>query len=295
MKKPNLFIIGAPKCGTTSMSYYLSQHPQIFFSKVKEPHYFNTDSNHRFYFDLKSYLSLFKDAKQSDKYIGEGSVWYLYSSEAVDNILNFNPDAKFLVMLRNPVNLFFSLHQELLFGGNENLHSPLDAWMAQEERSKGKKIPIGCSDEKFLQYKKSCSLGNQLETLLNKIDKENLFIITIDELKINPDYFYIELLKFLGVDEIGLSNYDIMNKRKVRRSYMLSTLFHSITKFKRKLGVKKGIGIANTINKFNVKSGVDLNYKDQKKELIPILFNFFRDDILLLEKLTNKNLNHWKK
>ena len=284
MKKPNLFILGAPKCGTTSLAYYLSQHPQIFFSKVKEPHYFNTDSNHRYYFDKKSYLSLFQDAKKSDKFIAEGSVWYLYSDVAVNNILNFNPKAKFIVMLRNPVDLFFSLHQELLFGGTEDLHSP-----------KGEKIPIGCSDEKFLQYEKTCSLGKQLEILLNRINKDNLFIITVDELKINPDHIYIELLKFLGVDEIGLPNYQVLNKKKVRRSYMLSTLFQSMTKLKKKIGIKKGFGIANTINKFNVKSGVDLNYEDQKKELIPILSKFFCDDILLLERLTNKDLNHWKK
>ena len=58
-KIPNLFVIGAPKCGTTSILKYLDQHPEIFVSDIKEPHYFNKDSGHRYYFEEEEYLRLF--------------------------------------------------------------------------------------------------------------------------------------------------------------------------------------------------------------------------------------------
>ena len=65
MRKPNLFILGAPKCGTTSIAYYLNQHPEIFVSPYKEPHYFNLDSEYRFTFSEKQYLENFKNATVS--------------------------------------------------------------------------------------------------------------------------------------------------------------------------------------------------------------------------------------
>ena len=79
--KPDFFIVGAPKCGTTSLYYYLRQHPQIFMPDYKEPHFFGKDLNKisdEFIYDEIKYLDLFKDAKPDQK-IGEASTFYLYS------------------------------------------------------------------------------------------------------------------------------------------------------------------------------------------------------------------------
>src|SRR6056297_204893 len=98
IKKPNFFIIGAPKCGTTSMARYLGEHPDIFFSDPKEPNFFNTDFSEkiRITTEIKEYLKLFQGA---DKYrrVGEGTVWYFFSKEAILYILKFNPEAKFIL------------------------------------------------------------------------------------------------------------------------------------------------------------------------------------------------------
>jgi hypothetical protein len=128
MNKPNLFVIGAPTCGTSSLLHYLATHPKVFVSKVKEPHFFNSDSKHRYFYSIESYLKLFEKATPLHKYRCEGSVWYLYSKSAIDEILKFDPDAKFIIMLRNPVFMYFSIHQELYFGGAENNRSPIKAW-----------------------------------------------------------------------------------------------------------------------------------------------------------------------
>lgn len=293
-KKPNLFIIGAPKSGTTSLSYYLSQHPQIYFSKIKEPHFFNTDSNHGYGFNFEEYMKLFNEAQSSNKFLAEGSVWYMYSGDAVDNILKFNPNAKFIVLLRNPVDLFFSLHQELLFQGTENIKSPKSAWFSQKERFLGKKIPKSCSDKNFLQYKDVCSLGEQFQRVSQKVKPENLYVITLDEISLNTDSTYRELLKFLGVDVISLSNYEVINEKKVRKSILVFNFIRKTNKIIRKVGIKKKFGVATLINSMNVKHGKNLEFNEEKNELKPTLRDVFYKDILLLEKLTGKNLNHWK-
>ena len=290
---PNLFIIGAPRCGTSSMIHYLSNHPQIFVSKVKEPHYFNKDSGHRYYFEEKDYLNLFSEANESHSYLCEGSVWYMYSEVAIEEILRFNPNAKFIIMLRNPVSMFFSLHQELLFGGSEDIKSVKEAWEIQEQRRNGKNIPNGCSDPRFLQYGEACKLGKQAFRVTQKIPEENLIFVLLDDLKSKSDSTYNKTLKFLGVAPLSLESYDIINKKKGRISYTLSKFFIFITKLKKKFGIKRGLGVLSALNKLNISQDVSNEYGEVEL-LKPILSEYFKKDILLLEKVINKDLSHWK-
>ncbi len=76
MKKPNFFIVGAPKCGTTALAAYLKEHPQVFFSDPKEPHYFNDDFANRHTTSLQTYLSYFHDALDSHLAIGKYQLYF---------------------------------------------------------------------------------------------------------------------------------------------------------------------------------------------------------------------------
>src|SRR5438477_11547979 len=117
MNKPNFFILGAPKCGTTSMAKWLSDHPEIFMSADKELNYYNMDHKRSEIKNYQHYLYFFKKATEKHKIIGEASVWYLFSKEAVPNILkDSNKEVKFLVMIRNPIQMAYSLHQEHVCG-----------------------------------------------------------------------------------------------------------------------------------------------------------------------------------
>lgn len=102
-QRPNFFILGAPKAGTTAMAQWLSEHPDVFMSAIKEPQFFNADHGGGFEGGLAEYLKLFAAASARHRVIGEGTVWYLYSRVAVKTILDVSPSARFLVMLRNPV------------------------------------------------------------------------------------------------------------------------------------------------------------------------------------------------
>src|SRR4051812_29453240 len=102
-RMPDFFIVGAPKCGTTALYEYLASHPYVFMPKTKDPHFFCEDMvGSRHAADLKDYLALFSDAGP-DQIVGEASVWYLFSEVAISKIFALRPDAKFIVMLRDPV------------------------------------------------------------------------------------------------------------------------------------------------------------------------------------------------
>ena len=121
--KPDFFIIGAPKCGTTALVSYLSEHPDVFMSEPKEPHFFADDFPHykKYIPTIDAYERLFEDAalKPATR-VGEASVWYLYSEYAIKNIHKYRPDAKLIVMLRDPVEVMQSLHKQLLWTMDEN-------------------------------------------------------------------------------------------------------------------------------------------------------------------------------
>jgi hypothetical protein len=127
--RPNFFIVGAPKCGTTALYEYLRLHPNIFMPQYKEPHSFATDLGA--YPLIKSpdaYAELFRDACGRHLRVGEASVYYLRSSTAIANIHDFDPEAKIIALFRNPVDLVHALHAQLLYVGEEVVPDFEAAW-----------------------------------------------------------------------------------------------------------------------------------------------------------------------
>src|SRR5580704_895448 len=111
MRKPDFFVVGAPKSGTTAISNYLSKHPDIFMAR-KEMHHFGGDLRfgRQFYRrDTREYLSEFNSRRDQSR-AGEASVWYLFSHQAASEIKSFNPDARIIVLLREPVEMLYSLY-----------------------------------------------------------------------------------------------------------------------------------------------------------------------------------------
>ena len=120
--RPDLFLVGAPKCGTTAFSDYLSQHPDIFMAR-KEMHFFGADlrfAPHFYRRDEAEYLAQFA-ARNNQRRVGEASVWHLFSKTAAAEIKAFSPEARIIVMLREPVEMMYSLFHYFRFDGNENL------------------------------------------------------------------------------------------------------------------------------------------------------------------------------
>ena len=116
--KPDFFVVGAPKCGTTAICAYLGQHPEVFIPRIKEINFFGSDlTGLRSARNLNEYLAFFEPG--DGKCCGEGSTWYLFSKTAASEIHRHNPSAKIIIMLRDPVEAMYSLHNQLLYNGNE--------------------------------------------------------------------------------------------------------------------------------------------------------------------------------
>ena len=143
--KVDFIIIGAPKCGTTSLATYLSEHKHICFSNPKEPGYFATDiAKKRKYQNINDYLKCFK-INNDNMVMGEGSVTNLFSKVAIDNILEHNSCAKFIVALRNPVDMVYSWHSQKCIEQQESILDFEKAWNLQEKRKYNEEIPKYCT------------------------------------------------------------------------------------------------------------------------------------------------------
>ena len=164
LRKPSFFIIGAPKCGTSALAKYLSNHRSIFFSNLKEPNYFATDFNPKMrpIKNINDYLSLF-DRARSNQLCGEGSIWYLYSKDAIENIYKFNPNAKIIIMVRNPAEMIYSLHNQKINSKDEDILDFQKAWKLSWERERGNFIPKKCKEKTTLYYHKIANYVEQFK------------------------------------------------------------------------------------------------------------------------------------
>lgn len=292
-KKPNFFIIGSPKCGTTSLANWLREHPQVFVSNPKEPHFFNMDSDNRFVFELKQYEDLFSQAKDQHKAIGEASVWYLVSDVAIDNILAYQPDARFVVCLRNPIETAVSLHDQKIFSGDEIITDFEVAWRAQKGRQDGSiKMPPTCLDIKHYMYGESCLFGRLVSDLKKKVTSDQLLIILMDDLKSKPRSVYNRLLEHIGVENDNRTDFLPTNRAKKRKLMWLRRLLRYVGLLKRGLGLSAGTGMGEKLNAWNT---VERERKSISPEMKKILVEYFSADIDLLQEEINTDLQHWKK
>ena len=287
--KPNFFIIGAPKCGTTSLSVYLSEHPEVVMSHPKEPHYFSTDIENGRMTDQSKYLACFIQDKNPIA-IGEASTLYLYSKDAIQNILEFNPNAKFIVMLRKPIDIVLSFHQVALnyFGETEtNLET---AWDLQIDRQNGEKIPKGCPDPQLLLYGEIAKLGTQVQKLTDQVKPNQIKFIYFDEFVNKTDKVYYSVLEFLKVNKNHTPSFENHNPTKPIRFNKITKIVNQAVGLKKTVGIKKQFGVAKKIHTVNVK---EESPKQMTQALKTTMNVYFEKDIQLLSDLMNKNLSDW--
>jgi hypothetical protein len=227
-RRPNFFIVGAPKCGTTALSQYLRDHPHVFFSSQKEPHYFALNMpRYRTVTRECDYLGLFGAAEPRHPALGEGSGYYLYSGVALEQLREFNPDARIIVMFRHPVDLVYSLHAHYLYRGNEDEPDFARAWDLQEERRHGRRIPALCRDPKILLYRDLASLGRQCTRLLDLFPRDQVKFIRAEDFRARPADIYEETLAFLGVEPDGRREFAPVNESKALRSRAVGAFMHA--------------------------------------------------------------------
>ena len=276
MKNPNLFIVGAPKTGTTFLYHYLKQHPDIYFPNFKEPHFFGSDlirRNGAYNLSLDEYQDLFKTDK---KIIGEASTFYIFSKDAPEEIYNFNPKAKIIIMLRDLVDLVHSLHSQFVFSGDEVIEDFTQALELEDSRLSGNKIPNQTTVVNKLFYTSNIlSLPRSIQSFIRYFGRENIKFIDLDDIKKNPKKVYFETLEFLNIDSnFNIPDFKVINKNKTYKSktvrdfikkysIFLGSLRSKV--FKKPLGLIKALESANKSenNRAPIPDDLYIKLKDQ--------------------------------
>lgn len=311
VRRPDFFIVGAAKAGTTSLYNYLKLHPEVYFSPIKEPHYFSTDIKleemrsdfkKKVFIDIGEYINnnlgsprhgafvrdethyqqLFSLVK-NEKRIGESSVSYLYSQVAATKIKAFNPEAKIVIILRNPVERAFSHYLMDLRIGYEtrNFIEAVNADIQKDKKGWGQShlyVELGLYYEQVKRYLEVYSPGN-------------IKIILHDDFKKFPKKVLSDVYSFLGVsdksEEIDFSvrhNKAELPKSRILQKFEKTPLMQKVLAdfipgaLRRKL--KSGF--------YSTENLPGLTIEDRKS-----LHHYFSEDIKKLSELVGRDLSAW--
>jgi len=295
MKKPDFFIVGAPKCGTTAMNEYLRQHPDIFMPSEKEFGFLATDFSYRVSrITYEEYLAFFSIAKD-EKRVGESSVYNLYSKVASINIKELCPAANIIIMLRNPVDVIESIHSQLVYNGDENIKDLSTALELEEKRKKGLEIPDKVTFDEMLYYRDIVKYTEQIKRYIDVFDRNKIHIIIFDDFREDLASVYKNTLDFLDVEKNFQPNFQVINANKGVRSETLKKFLKAPPEAARIVGkvlipepvrhaLYKRLRHINT--KYQPRPPMDIKLRKRlQAELTP--------EVERLSELLNQDLTHW--
>lgn len=297
MPLPNFLIIGAAKAGTTGLYYTLKQHPQIYLSPVKEPRYFFLKDGIPDYcgpgdqqvlqnsvHTEEDYKRLF-DSARDEHALGEASVGYLaYSSLSAPNIKQSLPHARLIAILRQPADRAYSHYLMHFSSGRETL-SFSEALAVEEERRKKKWARGWC-------YRGNGFYHRLLQPFYENFPGEQIRIYLYDEWKANPAVVLRDIFRYLGVDENFEPAVISRNTTWLPRSRAVQALFNNSfsikTWLKRWFPPQLWQDIAIRIYRYNRKRPPRID-----PEIRCQLTAEYREDILALQDLIQRDLSHW--
>ena len=298
IRLPDFFIVGAPKCGTTSLASYLRAHPGIFMSAVKEPNYFCFDAPglRDMYDRPEMYGRLFARARP-EQLCGEASTAYLFSQAAVPAILEANPAAKIIVMVRNPLDMVVSHHGQKVYTLEENEPDLARAWRLSPARAKGEMVGPRCRAPRYLDYQSIGRLGEQVSRLKAVVPEHQLLVIVFDDLCADRRRVYRETCRFLGVPPDEQGPFAIENARRTHRwpnlARALKHLPGPIHRLKLHLRARfpaQAKAIGRAVHRLNRRAAERPALGESLRgEMIAA----FKDDVALLGRLLDRDLGHW--
>ena len=299
MIMPNFLLIGAQKAGTTALNYYLKKHPQIYMSPIKEPGFFDFEGqkpnfvgsgDQELYdhipIDIESYRKLFQGVSDEIA-IGEATTWYLYSSKASERIQYYIPNAKLIVILRNPVDRAYSAFLHTIRDKREPITDFAQALKEEETR-------INQNWEYIWHYKQMGFYYGQLKRYFNLFDRSQIKVYLYEDLKDNPIALMQDICQFLNIDKTLISgspprlNVSGFAKNKLLDHFLEKQNFKWIkTPFKLFLSSKMRENIiVNLKNKNRTKPQISPAVKIE-------LTQMYRENILKLQELIERDLSSW--
>jgi Sulfotransferase family len=294
MTMPNFLIVGAQKAGTTSLHYYLKQHPQIYMSPRKEPHFF--EGMHWDFYrpgrimppvtDLADYQALFEGVTD-EKAIGEASASYLYSPKAPTLIKRAIPDARLIAILRNPADRAYSNFLHCVRGRRESIVDFAEALRIEEERIKDNWGPLWHYKQKGFYYA-------QVKRYLDTFGRELFKVWLYEDLRTQPLDVLRDVLEFLEVDDTFVPNMAIEhNTSALPRN---KTLYRAAKKLAGrnpdlKLAILERCLPARP--RQYVKRRIFVQPPPFPAEIRERLLDTYTEDILKLQELIGRDLSPW--
>jgi hypothetical protein len=292
MTLPNFLIIGAAKSGTTAISQFLAQHPQIYMSSIKEPYYFSLEEAPTFcgpgdqeafctaVTDIESYLQLFHEVS-GEIAIGEASTTYLYIPQASKRIFTHIPKVKLIAILRNPVDRAYAsfLHQRR--EGREPVVEFSKALQLEEKRIQKNWMPLW-------HYKQCGFYFIQLKRYYDLFNQDQIKVYLYEDFKNDPNGLLKNIFDFLNVDQDFSPDTSIRyNASGIPKSKLLHSLISQKSLMKTAL---KPLFPKSLRQKIRMKN---LAKPELKPELRSQLQKTYRKDILKLQNLIKRDLGHW--
>jgi hypothetical protein len=298
---PNFLVIGAQKAGTTSLYHYLKQHPEVYMSPVKEPHFFASEGADPGFrgpvprnsgrslaiTDLEAYRALFAGVS-NETAIGEASPSYLGNPKAPGRIRRYLPEAKLIAILRNPVERAYSAYLHRVRDDRERLDFAR-ALREEEARARANSTP-------GWYYKRAGFYHEQLTRYYELFEPDQIRVYLYEDLDTDPGGMLRELFAFLNVDETFVVDTSmrhgvtgIPRSRILRRFLRGSNPAKSVLRPLARSLVRPEtrIKMVTTLNNMN------LAKPQMSPEVREALISSYREDILKLQDLIGRDLSDW--
>ena len=316
MTMPEFFVIGAAKSGTTSLHRYLDQHPAISMSSVKEPNFFaflegvpafagprNLErsmflgdrlTREKYGFSIvtwEAYERLFASAAPG-ALRGESSVSYMYYPEAAQRIRRYVPAAKFLAILRHPVDRAYSKYLQFRRDGVEPFARFEDAIAAEPERIRARWSPTWFYLDRGYYHR-------QLSAYVELFGREHLHVSLYEDFARDPQGVLDGIFRFLDLDPVTVCSgrrYNVSRDVHVPRLVWLHDLVvrsNLASRLMRRLPHQFVRTVTPLARRLVFRKADTLDYTPLSPLLRTELTSRFRDDILRLQGLIGRDLSHW--
>ena len=297
LRRPDFYIVGAPKSGTTAMYAYLREHPDLFLPERKELRFFGGDFEirDRRPLTMDEYLAHFAGAKPG-QLVGTAYVWYLYSAAAAREIAEFTPAARIIAMLRNPIEMLHALHGEHLSNGNEEIEDFTAALDAEPDRRAGRRIPPHAHLVQGLSYSAVPRYTEQLQRFADAFGRDRLHVVVFDDLAADTAGAYRGILRFLDVrDNVRPAAFDVVNASKRTRSERLRHFLARPPDLPRRV-IRRAI--PGPVRRALYERAKSLNVAPAPRRPMPPdtrerLRLAYRDEVENLSAFLGRDLTHW--
>lgn len=297
---PNFIIIGAGRSGTTSLHYYLGQHPEVFVSPIKETNFFAFDPDAvdaqepdgsdsswlRSVRTPEEYRALFAEGRNA-KAVGEASPIYLYASGASGRIRTAIPEARIIAILRNPVERAFSGYLKYVRDGTESRSFA----QAIEEEGAGRNPE---SQRGNWHYVRMGYYARHLKPYMEAFPADQIGIFLYDELERDIEGTLSRIFRFLKVDQSFVPDYSIRyNSAGVPKSRLLHRFLSTspVSRWAKKVLVQPDrMHWVAPILRFQSRN---LEKPKLSTEVRTKMTELYRDDLSELEQLIGRDLSHW--